>query len=304
MKEFSVTVLGSSAAIATKERGLTSHLLNHCNRLFLIDCGEGTQFRLRELKIRTGRIKHIFISHLHGDHFFGLIGLLSTMHLMRRTEEITIYGPPRLDEILNIQLEVSETRLYYPLKFVVTNAEKEEVIYDDGKLMVSSLPLKHRIPTTGFIFREKEQARHINKAAVDRYGVPIAYYDSLRRGMDFTLDDNERISNSELTTSPDTPRSYVFCSDTVYNEDIVESIKGCDLLYHESTFAHDLEQTAMEKMHSTNVQAAMIASKAEVKKLLLGHFSARYEDLQPMLEEARNTFAETYLAEEGIPFNI
>lgn len=304
MKEFSVTVLGSSAAIATNERGLTSHLLNHCNRLFLIDCGEGTQFRLRELKIRTSRIKHIFISHLHGDHFFGLIGLLSTMHLMRRTEEITVYGPPRLDEILNIQLEVSETRLYYPLKFVVTNAEKEEVIYDDGKLMVSSLPLKHRIPTTGFIFKEKEQARHINKDAVDRYGVPIAYYDSLRRGMDFTLDDGERISNSELTTPPDTPRSYVFCSDTIYNEDIVESIKGCDLLYHESTFTHDLEQTAMEKMHSTNVQAAMIAKKAEVKKLLLGHFSARYEDLQPMLDEARNTFAETYLAEEGVPFNV
>lgn len=304
MKEFSVTVLGSSAAIATNERGLTSHLINHCNRLFLIDCGEGTQFRLRELKIRTNRIKNIFISHLHGDHFFGLIGLLSTMHLMRRTEEITVYGPPKLKEIINMQLDASETRLYYNLNFVETNDEKTEVIYDDGKLRVLSLPLKHRIPTTGFIFQENEQPRHINKDAVDKYGVPIGYYDSLRRGVDFTTDDGERIPNNLLTTAPDTPRSYVFCSDTVYNEDVLESISGCDLLYHESTFTHDLEQTAKEKMHSTNVQAAMIAKKANAKKLLLGHFSARYEDLEPMLMEARDTFSETYLSEEGVPFYI
>lgn len=304
MKEFSVTVLGSSAAIATSERNLTSHLVNHCDRLFLIDCGEGTQFRLRELKVRTKNIKHIFISHLHGDHFYGLIGLLSTMHLLRRTNELTIYGPPLLKEIIQLQLEASETTLYYPLNFKVTNAEMEEVIYDDGKLTISSLPMKHRIPTTGFIFREKELPRHIVKTAVDRYGVPLVFYNALRSGSDYKADDGEIISNSLLTLPSEPSRSYAFCSDTVYNEDIIESIRGCDLLYHESTFSHDKVEAAHEKMHSTTVQAATIALKADAKKLMLGHFSARYDDLTPLLEEAQRTFSETIIAEEGVTFYI
>lgn len=304
MKEFSVTVLGSSAAIATESRNLTSQLINHCNRLFLVDCGEGTQFRMRHLKIRTHRINNIFISHLHGDHFYGLIGLISTMHLLRRTEELTVYGPPYLQEIIEFQLHASETVLYYPLKFVVTNADKEEVIYDDGKFTVTSLPLKHRIPTTGFIFKEKNQPRHINKEVADRFGVPIIYYNSLRKGDDFIADDGEVISNQLLTFPPDIPRSYAFCSDTIYNEDIIESIRGCDLLYHEATFSHDLHESAAAKMHSTNIQAATIAQKAQVKKLLLGHFSARYDDLEPLLLEARSVFIETYIAEEGIAVYI
>lgn len=304
MKEFSVTVLGSSAAIATENRNLTSQLINHCNRLFLVDCGEGTQFRMRHLKIRTHRINNIFISHLHGDHFYGLIGLISTMHLLRRTEELTVYGPPHLQEIIEFQLRASETVLYYPLKFIVTNANKEEVIYDDGKLTVTSLPLKHRIPTTGFIFKEKKQPRHINKVVADRFGVPIIYYNSLRKGIDFIADDGEVISNQLLTFPPDIPRSYAFCSDTIYNEDIIESIRGCDLLYHEATFSHDLYESAAAKMHSTNVQAATIAEKAQVKKLLLGHFSARYDDLEPLLLEARSVFKESYIAEEGIAVYI
>lgn len=304
MKEFSVTILGSSAAVATDERNLTSHLVNHCDRLFLIDCGEGTQFRLRELRVRTNKIRHIFISHLHGDHFYGLIGLISTMHLLRRTAELTIYGPPMLEEIILMQLEASETTLYYPLVFKEISSTSEEVIYDDGKLTVSSLPMKHRIPTTGFVFKEKEQPRHIVKAAVDKYGVPLVYYNSLRSGLDYTADDGEIIPNSLLTLPSEPSRSYAFCSDTVYNEDIIESIRGCDLLYHESTFAHDMQEAALAKMHSTNVQAAMIAQKAEVKKLLLGHFSARYDDLTPLLEEAQRTFCETIIAEEGVTFYI
>lgn len=304
MKEFSVTILGSSAAIATPERNLTSHLVNHCDRLFLIDCGEGTQFRLRELKVRTRKIKHIFISHLHGDHFYGLIGLISTLHLLRRTDELTIYGPPLLKEIIQLQLEASDTTLYYPLNFKVTNTLIEEVIYDDGKLTISSFPLKHRIPTTGFIFKEKEMPKHINKNAADKYGVPIVYYNSLRRGTDFIMDDGERVPNHLLTSPSEPSRSYAYCSDTIYDEDIIESIRGCDLLYHESTFGGDMHEAAMDKMHSTNIQAATIALKAQVKKLMLGHFSARYDDLTPLLEEARNTFSETIIAEEGVTFYL
>ncbi len=304
MKEFSITVLGSSAAIATDERNLTSHLINHCNNLFLIDCGEGTQFRLRELRVRTNRIKNIFISHLHGDHFFGLIGLLSTMHLMRRTEELKIYGPPLLEDIIRLQLKASETSLVYNLSFKPTQSEVEEVIFDDGRLTVSSIPLKHRIPTTGFIFREKLQPRHINKEAADRFGVPIIFYSSLAKGMDFIADDGEIIPNGVLTNPPDIPRTYAFISDTVYNEDIIDSIMGCDLLYHESTFSHDLHQAAHDKMHSTNVQAATIAKLAGAKKLMLGHFSARYDDLDAMLTEAKKTFSETIIAEEGVAIYI
>lgn len=304
MKEFSVTVLGSSAAIATADRNLTSHLVNHCNRFFLIDCGEGTQFRLRELKIKTNRIKHVFISHLHGDHFYGLIGLISTMHLMRRTDALTIHGPVQLENLIKMQLEASETSLYYPLNFEATNPEKEQIIYDDGKLQVISFPLKHRIPTTGFLLKEKEQPRHVNKTAADRYGVPLAYYTKLQQGLDYMTEDGERVLNSDVTHSSDAPRSYGYCSDTVYSEDIITSIRGCDLLYHESTFRHDLQQAAMEKMHSTNVQAALIAQKAEVKRLLLGHFSARYDNLEPLLQEARSVFPQTYLVEEGVPIQI
>lgn len=304
MKEFSVTILGSSAAIATHNRNLSSQLINHCNRLFLIDCGEGTQFRLRELKIRPNRLKHIFISHLHGDHFFGLIGLISTMHLLRRTDELTVYGPPMLKEIIELQLESSQTQLYYPLHFVQTQTEYEEVIYNDGKLSVMSFPLQHRIPTTGFLFREEEQPRHINKGTCDSYGVPIVNYDSLRRGLDFIADDGEIIPNGVLTMPPDYPRSFAYCSDTIYSEKTSEYISGCDLLYHESTFMHELADIASEKMHSTNVQAALVAKKANARKLILGHFSARYEDLEPMLSEARNTFPDTIIAEEGATINI
>ncbi len=304
MKEFSLTVLGSSAAIATHDRNLTSQVINHCDRLFLIDCGEGTQFRLRQLHIKTNKIHNVFISHLHGDHFYGLIGLISTMHLLRRSEPLTIFGPPGLQQIIEIQLAASETHLNYPLNFKETQDRSEEIIYDDGRLRVKSFPLKHRIPTTGFLFSEKEQPKHINKEAVDRYGVPLIYYNSLKDGKDFITDENELIPNKMLTLPANPPRSYAYCSDTVYSEDIIESIRGCDLLYHESTFAHDLKHAAEEKMHSTNVQAAMIAKLANAKKLLIGHFSARYEDPEVLLNEARKVFEETFIVEEGLVIPI
>lgn len=290
--------------MATADRNLTSHLVNHCNRLFLIDCGEGTQFRLRDLKIKTNRIRHVFISHLHGDHFYGLIGLISTMHLMRRSEELTIHGPVQLESLIRLQLEASETTLVYPLKFEVTDPDKEKVIYDDGKLQVISFPLKHRIPTTGFLLKEKEQPRHINKSAADKMGVPLTYFSKLQQGLDYIAEDGVRVLNSDVTHPADTPRSYGYCSDTVYNEEVIECIRGCDLLYHEATFRHDLQHAAAEKMHTTNVQAAIIAFKAGVKRLMIGHFSARYDNLEPLLQEAQNIFPDTMLVEEGIPVYI
>lgn len=299
MKEFTVTVLGSSAAIASEGRNLTSHLVDHNHNLFLIDCGEGTQFRLQHLKVKTHRIKNIFISHLHGDHFFGLIGFISTMHLLHRTEELHIYGPPLLKKIIELQLESTATALCYPLTFHSTQDDHEELLYDDGRLTVHSFPLTHRVPTTGFIFREKQQPFHINREAIDKYGVPMIYFSALRDGKDFINDEGEVIPNHLLTHPADNPRSYAYCSDTIYKEDIISVIEGCDLLYHESTFAHALVETAGLKMHSTNVQAATLADKAHAKRLMLGHFSARYKDLLLMLDEAKAVFPETIIAIEG-----
>jgi ribonuclease Z len=255
---FSLTVLGSNAAIPANNRNLSAHLLNANERFFLIDCGEGTQFQLRRYHISFQRIKRIFISHLHGDHFFGLIGLLHSMHLLGRKEELHLYAPAALQPILDIQMEASETRLIYPLIFHSLQMDQPALVCEEERISVHSFPLNHRIPTCGFVFREKNPPRK----------VPVA-------------------------------RSYAYCSDTGYSEEIIPFITGVDLLYHEATFMQDKAIVAREKLHATAIEAATIASKAQVKKLLIGHFSARYEDIGPLLAEARSVFPETYAAEEG-----
>lgn len=260
---FSFTVLGSSAAVAANDRNLSAHLLNANERFHLIDCGEGTQFQLRKYHLSIMRIKHIYISHLHGDHFFGLVGLLNTMHLLGRSEELTVHGPGPLKGIIDIQLEASQTRLKYPVHFDMLCSGEYRLILDEPRLEVHSLPLKHSIPTWGFVFREKNPPRK----------VPVA-------------------------------RSMAYCSDTVYDESIVPYIHGVQLLYHEATFATGLEEAATEKFHTTATQAAMIAQKAHAAKLVIGHFSARYEDVQPLLDEARVIFPETYAAEEGLALPV
>jgi ribonuclease Z len=255
---FSLTVLGSNAAIPANNRNLSAHLLNANERFFLIDCGEGTQFQLRRYHISFQRIKRIFISHLHGDHFFGLIGLLHSMHLLGRKEELHLYAPAALQPILDIQMEASETRLIYPLIFHSLQMDQPALVCEEERISVHSFPLNHRIPTCGFVFREKNPPRK----------VPVA-------------------------------RSYAYCSDTGYSEEIIPFITGVDLLYHEATFMQDKAAAAREKLHATAIEAATIASKAQVKKLIIGHFSARYEDIGPLLAEARSVFPETYAAEEG-----
>jgi ribonuclease Z len=260
---FSLTVLGSNAAIPANNRNLSAHLLNANERFFLIDCGEGTQFQLRKYHLSMQRIKHIFISHLHGDHFFGLIGLLHSMHLLGRKEELHVYGPAMLDEILHLQMEASQTVLNYPYHFHPLRMDHYDLVLEQERITVHSFPLHHRIPTCGFVFREKNPPRR----------VPAA-------------------------------RSYAYCSDTGYCEQVIPYIQEVSLLYHEATFMQNLAAVAADKFHSTAIEAATIATKARVKKLLLGHFSARYEDVGPLLEEARSVFPETYPAEEGIPIDI
>jgi ribonuclease Z len=304
MLPFNLTILGSSSATPTSERNPTAQLLAHGEKLFLIDCGEGTQVSLRRMHIHFQRIKHIFISHLHGDHFYGLIGLVSSMHLLGRTKPLYIYGSAGLKEIIDLQLKASMTTLLYPLEFHETQAEKPEVIFEDELIKVSSFPMLHRIPTTGFVFSEKPYERKIRRDVIELLKIPVHLLPKIKAGADFTDADGSVHPNSVITIDPPTPRTYAFCSDTAYFEDIIPTVQGADVLYHETTFMNNRESNAADKFHSTTGQAATIALKAGAKKLLIGHYSARYDDLQPLLDEARAVFPETELAVDGKIFEI
>lgn len=302
---FTVTILGSSAATPTSRRFPSSILVNMDYTYFLMDCGEGTQIQLRKYKVRLQRIKHIFISHLHGDHFFGLVGLISTFHLLGRSEELHVYGPAKLQEIIEIQLKASQTDLVFPLIFHVTNPEKPEMVYESETHFVRSFPLNHRIETTGFVFSEKLKPRKVKKTFLF-YDEDISVEDILRvkAGADFVSKTGKVYKNEDITEDPPVPASFAYCSDTRYHEPVVEQIKEVDLLYHEATFMERMKDVATEKYHSTARQAASIAKQAEVGKLLLGHFSARYRELDELLEEARNIFPETELALDGVTHEI
>lgn len=304
MLPFALTILGSSSATPTSERNSTAQLLSHGENLFLIDCGEGTQVTLRKMHIHFQRIRHIFISHLHGDHFYGLIGLVSSMHLLGRTKPLHIYGPPMLKEILDLQLQASLTTLIYPLEFHATQADSTEVLFENDHITICSFPLLHRIPTTGFLFQEKPYERRIRREVLEELHIPVHEIPKLRAGEDYIAADGSVIPNSIITFEPQKPRSYAFCSDTAYFEDIIPIIKGATLLYHETTFMNNREVNAAEKFHSTSGQAATIATKAEVNKLVIGHFSARYDDLQPLLDEAKTVFPNSYLATDGSIFEL
>jgi ribonuclease Z len=304
MLPFNLTILGSSSATPTSDRNPTAQLLSHGDKLFLVDCGEGTQVMLRRMHIHFQRIRHIFISHLHGDHFYGLIGLISSMHLLGRTKSLHVYGPPMLKEIIELQLHASLTTLLYQLEFHPTQSEKSEVIFEDGHITVSSFPMLHRIPTTGFLFREKPYERRIRKDVIGLLKIPVHLIPKIKAGDDYVAPDGTVHPNQSITMESPLPRTYAFCSDTAYFEDIIPVIQGATLLYHEATFMNNREVNAAEKYHSTTGQAATIALKAGVKKLLIGHYSARYDDLQPLLDEARAIFPETELAVDGCIFEI
>lgn len=297
--DFELKILGSSSAIPAPNRFHTAQILTVGSHLNLIDCGEGTQTQLMRYKIKHHRILNIFISHLHGDHFFGLFGLLSTMHLQMRTTPLNLFGPPGLAELLTLQFKVSNTNLTFPITFHEVNPAVHKRIFEDKTMTVHTLPMQHRVPCCGYLFREKPKLRHLVKEKLPAFLTPPQLV-RLKFGEDIKDEHGEiLVNNRDVTTDPKRSRSYAYCSDTKYKEDILPYIQGVDLLYHEATFLHEMADRAAYTHHSTALQAATLAKKAEVKRLLIGHFSARYKDLTPLLEEAKSVFENTLLATEG-----
>jgi len=294
-----LTILGCYSATPRTDTNPTAQVLEINNHLFLIDCGEGTQVELRRNKIKFARIKHIFISHLHGDHFFGLVGLISTFRLLTRETELHIYGPKGLKDIITLQMKLAESWTNYPLFFHELTSKNSELIFEDDKVEVHTIPLDHRIYTNGFLFKEKPGERKLDMNAVLNADIDVAYYRKLKQGFDVENKDGIIISNHEVTNEPIKPKSYAFCSDTAYSEAIIPIIKGVDLLYHESTFLEKHEKLAAPTKHSTAKQAASIAKQAGVSTLLLGHYSTRYDNLKDFKLEAETIFEPIELARDG-----
>ncbi|MBI9036907.1 MAG: ribonuclease Z [Bacteroidales bacterium] len=304
MMTFSVTILGSNSAVPTIARNPSSQLLNINEQLFLIDCAEGTQIQLKKSRIKSQRINNIFISHLHGDHYYGLIGLMTSLHLFGRTKELIIFANSELENIINIQLEASKTKLCYPVVFHSLSYKEPKIIYEDRKIIIKSFALNHSVPTCGFLFTIKNRERGIKKEIITELNIPVSEIINIKNGKDYVDENGKRYKNSYLTKEPIPPCSYAYCSDTGYFEDIIPVIKNVDTLYHEATFMEDRIQNANEKLHSTAIQAANIAKKANAGKLIIGHYSARYKDLQPILSEAKSVFENSFAAEDGKVFDI
>ncbi|SFN82820.1 RNAse Z [Bizionia echini] len=294
-----LTILGCFSATPRTDTNPTSQVLEINNHLFLIDCGEGTQVELRRNKIKFARIKHIFISHLHGDHFFGLVGLISTFRLLTRETELHIYGPKGLKDIITLQMKLSESWTNYPLIFHELTSKHSELIFEDEKVEVYTIPLDHRVYTNGFLFKEKPGDRNLDMNAVLNADIDVAYYRKIKQGFDVENKQGVKIPNHQVTKDPSKPKSYAFCSDTAYSEAIIPVIKHVDLLYHESTFLEKHEKLAAPTKHSTAKQAARIAKQAEVGMLLLGHYSTRYDNLKEFKSEAETIFKSVELARDG-----
>ena len=299
-----ITILGCYAATPRTITNPTSQILEIRNHMFLIDCGEGTQVQLRKNKLKFSKINHIFISHLHGDHFYGLVGLISTFMLLNRQTDLHIYGPKGIKEIILMQLRYSDSFTGYNLYFHELESKMSEIIFEDEKVIVKSIPLSHRIYTNGFLFQEKVGDRKLNIDAVNKFEIDSCYYQKIKNGKDITLDDGTVVFNDELTFDPIQPKSYAFCSDTMYDESIVPIIHGVDVLYHEATFLESEADKALKTKHSTAIEAATIALKSNVKHLILGHYSTRYANIELFREEAITVFPTTYLADDGKQFEF
>lgn len=297
-----LTILGNNSAIPAFGRNPTSQVLQTQDDIFLIDCGEGTQMQISKYKIRKSRISHIFISHMHGDHYFGLIGLLTSMSLLSRTQDLHLHAPPLLKEVIDLQLNAASTTLTYKVHF--HPLVNEGIIANTNKISVACFKVKHRITCWGFLFKEIKKPRSIDAEKVISFEVPSSFYDQLQKGEDYVTKKGTIIPNEELTTAAAKPRSYAYCADTIYDESLAFKIQGVDLMYHEATYLKDQHERAAERFHSTTVQAAEIAKMAGVKRLLIGHFSSKYELLDEFLNEAKEVFENTELALEGSCFKI
>lgn len=301
---FRVHILGSNSAIPTPERNPSAQLINFNENYFLVDCAEGTQMQLRKFKCKFQKINHIFISHLHGDHYLGLMGLIFTFHLLDRRKELHVYANPDLFEILDAYLKAGNTTLVYPLIRHALKPGIPEKIFDNERLEVHTVPLNHRIPTWGFVFREKNIPRSISKEMIAKHKIPVQEIALIKNGCDFKDKNGKVIKNEILTYVPHPPRSYAYISDTIYDETILNHIRNVSVLYHETTFLNDMTAAAHEKYHTTASEAAVIAVKAGAGKLLMGHFSARYDDFSLFLNEACEIFPSSTLTADGDVFEI
>ncbi|WP_282180688.1 ribonuclease Z [Maribacter stanieri] len=299
-----LTVLGCYAATPRTLTNPTSQVLEINNHIVLIDCGEGTQVELRRHKIKFSRINHIFISHLHGDHFFGLPGFISTMRLLGREKELHVYGPKGIKEAITLLLKLGDSWTNYPLLFHELSSKESELIFEDEKISVTTIPLDHRVYTNGFLFREKIGKRKLNIDAAEAYGIDKAYYHNIKNGKNITLDNGKVVDNKKLTFDPPAPKSYAFCSDTIYDESLAAKIKDVDILYHESTFLESEVDLATKTKHATAKQAAKVAKDANVKTLVLGHYSTRYKSIELFKEEASTVFPNVLLADDGKTFDF
>ena len=301
---FRVTILGNSSAKPTPDKHTSAHALNVREQFFLIDCGEDTQRQLIRYGINPLKINAVFITHLHGDHLYGLFPLISTMGLYGRRTPLKVFGPKPLDEILEAHFKYFDSELPYEVQFCEVNTRAEKVVFETSYMTVETIPLRHRVPCCGYLFREKEPELNIEKSAIERYGLGIAQIAAAKRGEDLTLEDGTLLLASEITYRPFRPRAYAYCSDTQYSAKVVRIVSGVDLLYHEATYLDIERKVAHQRGHATALQAAKVASMAEVGQLLIGHFSARYKDERVLLNEARTLFEATDLATEGRTFEI
>ena len=304
MEKFEVHILGCGSALPTTRHFPTSQVVNIREKLFMIDCGEGAQMQLRRSRLRFSRLNHIFISHLHGDHCFGLIGLISTFALLGRTATLHIYAHKELEELMRPWLNYFCHGIDFSVEFHAFDSKKSEIIYDDRSVTVSTIPLKHRVPCCGFLFAEKQTPDHIIRDMIDFYQIPTYELNRIKNGGDFTTPEGNIIPHSRLTTPSNPPRKYAYCSDTIYLPDNKPLLQGLDLLFHEATFGGDNEARAKETFHSTAKQAATMAKETGTKQLLIGHFSARYEDESVLLKEAQSIFPNTLLAKENLCVEI
>ena len=295
----SVTILGNNSAIPSSDRHPTAQVVTCGDMQLLMDCGEGTQMQMSKYQVKRGKINHIFISHLHGDHYFGLIGLLNSYGLLSRERPLHLYGPPDLKRIIDLQLDCASTVLGYDLHFVPLIPGESKVLVEEKNARVSCFPTNHRIPCFGFVFRELFPKRKILPQKAELEKIPVSFYSSLQEGKDFIREDGTRVANTLVTLDPTPDKSYAFCADTLYDKRIIPFIKGCDLIYHETTYMEDQRDRALTRFHSTTLQAAAIAREAGVKKLLIGHFSSKYVQIEPFAEECRTVFPNTDLAIEG-----
>ena len=304
MTKFQVTILGCGSAMPTTLHNPPSQLVEMSEKLFMIDCGEGTQLQMRKFKARMSKLQSVFISHLHGDHIFGLPGLLSTLSLLGRTNDLNIYAHKEINLMLKPLLIYLGHHVQFKIHLFPLNPDKHEILLENQSIRITSFPLKHRIATNGFLFEEKEPPRHIKREMIDHHQIPIKQIRHIKEGADFVAPDGTVVQNELLTTPGNPPRSYAYCSDTAFYPEIIPFIKGADLLYHEATFAESERVRATETYHSTASQAAEIAKAAGVKKLVVGHYSSRYNELGILLKEAVEVFPNTELAVEGKIFEL